>query len=199
MRTSLLAVACLAMVVFVPGAARADGYVSPLIGANFGGSVGTPLNVAARNRSRAAYGAQFGGMGGGIFGAEVDFSYTPNFFTENEGAVTSNNLLAIVPALIVGIPIGGQKGAGVRPYFTAGLGMIRRDFEFQSLDSLSKSQLAYSLGGGVMGYFTDHFGLRGDLRYFRNFEVDDFGLSNIDFERGTFNFGRASVGAVFRF
>ena len=199
MRKKLIAGACLVTLMSLPSAARADGYVAPFIGANFGGSVGTPLNVAARNRNRAAFGAQFGGMGGGIFGAEVDFSYTRNFYTESEGIIESNNLLTVVPAIIIGIPIGGQQGPGIRPYFTAGVGLVRRDFDFGSIASFSQNDAAYSLGGGVMGFISDHFGLRGDVRYFRNFQVDEISLSGVNFDRGTFNFGRASIGAVFRF
>jgi hypothetical protein len=41
--------------------------------------------------------------------------------------------------------------------------------------------------------------LRGDVRYFRNFKVDAFDLENVDFNRGTFSFGRASLGVLFRF
>ena len=73
---------------------------------------------------------------------------------------------------------------------------MRRDVDFDTLDSISRNDFGYTLGGGVMGYFTDHVGLRGDLRYFRNFQVDDIDLTGVDFERGTFNFGRATVGAA---
>jgi opacity protein-like surface antigen len=190
---------CLVTFMGLPSAARAEGYVAPFIGAHFGGDVGRPLNLAVSDRNRAAFGFQFGGMGGGIFGAELDFSYTPNFFTESEGIVESNNLLTVVPAIIIGIPIGGQQGVGFRPYFTAGVGLVRRDFDFGSLLSFSQNDAAYSLGGGAMVFISDHFGLRGDLRYFRNFEVDEFSFSGVNFDRGTFDFSRVSVGAVFRF
>jgi hypothetical protein len=61
------------------------------------------------------------------------------------------------------------------------------------------SDLAYNLGFGVMGYFSDHVGIRADYKFFRNVEVDDASLTNIDFHRGTFDFSRAGVGIVFRF
>ena len=199
MRKGFIAGACLVTLMCLPSAARADGYVSPYFGGNFGGSVGRPLNLVARDRNHAAFGTQLGFMGAGIFGVEVDFSYTNNFFTESEGVVESNNLLTIVPAVIIGIPIGGQQGLGIRPYFTAGVGMVRRDVDLGSLASFSKSDAAYSLGGGVMGFFSDHIGVRGDVRYFRNFAVDELNFSGVSFERGTFNFGRASAGVIFRF
>ena len=50
-----------------------------------------------------------------------------------------------------------------------------------------------------MGYFSDHVGLRGDYKYFRNVEVDDVSLTNVDFRRGTFDFSRAALGILFRF
>jgi len=81
----------------------------------------------------------------------------------------------------------------------AGAGILRRDLDFNTLDTVSSNDWGYTLGGGVMGYFTDHVGLRGDLRYFRNFKVDDIDLDGVDFEKGTFNFGRASLGLLFRF
>ncbi|MGE0592456.1 MAG: outer membrane protein [Vicinamibacterales bacterium] len=182
-----------------PSPARADVYVSPFVGVNFGGSVGTPLNAAVDDRNRVAWGVAFGGMGGGVFGAELELSYTPRFYTTDENVVTENNLLTVMPALVLGVPIGGQQGPGIRPYVTAGAGLVRRSVEFDNLASLSESDLAYVLGGGVMLFLGDAFGIRGDVRYFRNFSVDELGLSGVDFERGTFNFGRASVGAIFRF
>ena len=64
-----------------PAPARADGYFAPFVGANFGGDVGRPLNTRAyRDRNRAAVGGTLGVMGGGVFGVELDMSYTCNFY-----------------------------------------------------------------------------------------------------------------------
>ena len=105
-----------------------------------------------------------------------------------------------MPSLVIGIPIGGQKGGGVRPYFVAGAGLMRRDVDFDTLDSITENDWGYTLGGGLMVYFSDSFGIRGDVRYLRNFKADAFDLlTDFEFERGTFNFGRATVGALFRF
>jgi opacity protein-like surface antigen len=184
----------------MPSAAWADGYFVPFIGANFGGDVGRPLRETVDERNRMAWGFGVGGMAGGIFGAEFDFSYTHNFYVTDGAFVTKSNLITAMPALVVGIiPVGGQSGVGIRPYVLAGAGLLRRDLDFNTLDSLSRNDFGYTLGGGVMGYFSDHVGLRGDVRYFRNFKVDDIDLTGVDFEEGTFNFGRASIGVLFRF
>lgn len=178
--------------------ARADGFVSPFLAVNFGGDAGGTFNNNVRDRSRATFGGNVGFMGGGIFGVELDVAYTKNFY--GEGAVVGNNsLLTIMPAVILGIPVGGQQGLGIRPYATAGVGMIRRQLSISGFDVFDGSDLAYNLGFGVMGYFSDHVGLRADYKFFRNFGVDELGLTNIDFHRGTFDFSRAGVGVLFRF
>lgn len=189
----------LAVLLGLAPAAYADSYLAPYAGVNFGGDVGTPLNVSVKDRNRATFGFGLGAMGGGVFGIELDLSYTPKFYTDTNLVVTKNNLLTVMPTLIFGIPIGGQQGAGVRPYATAGAGLIRRDFDFGSIASVSSNDLGFALGGGVMIFVSDGFGIRGDVRYFRNFTVDEFSLSSVNFEKGTFNFGRASLAAVFRF
>ena len=104
-----------------------------------------------------------------------------------------------MPSLVLGIPLGGQSGPGIRPFVLAGAGLVRRNFDAGTLTSFSQNDLAYTLGGGVMGFFSNSIGIRGDVRYIRNFSVDDFDLTGIDFERGTFNFSRASAGIIFRF
>lgn len=193
-----MTIAALALAI-MPSAAFADGYFVPFIGANFGGDVGRPLSETVDERNRMTFGFGVGGMAGGIFGAEFDFGYTRNFYASDGTVVTKSNLITAMPALVIGIPIGGQTGGGVRPYVLAGAGLLRRDLDFDTFDSISENDWGYTLGGGVMGYFTDHVGLRGDLRYFRNFKADIIEATDIDFERGTFNFGRASIGVLFRF
>jgi opacity protein-like surface antigen len=193
-----MTIAALALA-FAPSAAWADGYFVPFIGANFGGDVGRPLSETVDERNRMTFGFGVGGMAGGIFGAEFDFGYTHNFYASDGTVVTKSNLITAMPALVIGIPIGGQSGPGIRPYLLAGAGLLRRDLDFDTLDSLSRNDWGYTVGGGVMGYFSDRVGLRADLRYFRNFKVDDIDITDVDVEPGTFNFGRASIGLLLRF
>ena len=178
--------------------ARADGFVSPFLAVNFGGDAGGTFNNNVTDRSRATFGGNVGFMGGGIFGIELDVAYTKNFYGEGIG-VGDNSLLTIMPAVIIGIPVGGQQGPGIRPYATAGVGVIRRSLSISGFDVFDGSDLAYNLGFGVMGYFSNHVGLRADYKFFRNFEVDEASLTNLDFHRGTFDFSRAGIGILFRF
>ena len=198
MRIGRVLLLCGLTLAALPAPALADAYFAPFIGANFGGDVGRPLNSAVRDRNRAAVGGTLGAMGCGVFGVELDVSYTWNFYPGPEGA-DSSNLVTFVPALVLGVPLGGQSGPGIRPFVLAGAGLVRRNFDTGTLTSFSQNDLAYTLGGGVMGFFSDHIGIRGDIRYIRNFRVDDLSLTGVNFERGTFNFGRATGVIVFRF
>ena len=59
------------------------------------------------------------------------------------------------------------------------------------------------VGGGLNGYFNEHVGLRGDVRYFRSLQGDDDADGIIIdprlFDLGEFDFWRATVGVSFRF
>jgi opacity protein-like surface antigen len=96
------------------------------------------------------------------------------------------------------VPIGGTSGPGFRPFVTGGLGMVRTQIDGGTLFDVSASNNdpAWSLGAGVMGYFNDHVGLRGDVRYLRNFS-DDSSLDDFGFD-GTFKYWRGSIGLVIR-
>jgi len=177
--------------------AYADGYVAPSIGVNFGGDAGRTLIGNVDDSSKISYGVAAGYMGKGIFGVEEDFSYSPNFYGKG-GNIVATRVFTLMTNVILGIPIGGQTGGGIRPYVSGGLGLINRNVETGlSLPSFSSNQVAYDVGAGLMGYFSDHFGMRGDVRYFRNLESTDNNTLGVSL--GHFSFARASVGVLFRF
>lgn len=182
---TLIVMAAIALV-WAPASARADGFFSPFAGVNFGNESGD---------GRSNFGFNAGGMGAGVIGGEIDFGYAPNFFGD-KGAFGSNYVMDVMGNLIVGVPVGGQHGAGVRPYLTVGLGLIRSQITggVNGLTKVADNEVGLDGGAGVMGFFGDHVGLRGDLRYFRNLAGDT--VNNIDF--GAFHFWRASVGLVLR-
>lgn len=77
--------------------------------------------------------------------------------------------------------------------------MIRSSVEgLLGLADFTDNSFGYNLGGGIMGYFADHVGIRGDLRYFRTIHINDLTPNNFDLDLGGFNFWRASFGVVFR-
>ena len=95
-----------------------------------------------------------------------------------------------------GRAVGGTYGAGVRPYVTGGVGLIRTQIDGGNIFTVSssKNQAGWNAGAGLMGFFNDHVGLRGDIRYFRVFHGDV--VNGLDL--GSLNFWRLSAGVVFR-
>jgi hypothetical protein len=69
-------------------------------------------------------------MGAGAIGFEFDFGYAPNFFEsivddDDFTFADGSNVTTLMGNIIIGAPIGGQSGPGIRPFGVAGLGLIR--------------------------------------------------------------------------
>ncbi len=134
-------------------------------------------------------GASLAAMAGGVFGFEIDFSRTAkapsnSVFVENSRATTA------MGNLVIGIPV-----KGVRPYVVGGMGWMKTEVSTASL--LKKTDgLAVAVGGGVMGFFSDHVGARFDLRYTRAATIGE-SIRDVVFEAPAF--WRASWGLALRF
>jgi hypothetical protein len=175
-----------------PASARADWLFTPHVGGTFGGS--TPENDFT-------YGASIGWMGAGVFGWDAEFAFTPEFFEAGDGdfdLFDSSNVTTFMVNAIVGAPVGGTTGGGFRPYFSGGVGLLQSSVtDAESLFEVNNSEFGINLGGGAMGFMTDHVGFRGDIRYYRALADPDednefdIGFGDLDFWRGT-------VGVTFR-
>lgn len=206
MRKRLGITAVFAVVSFaVPHTAAADWVFTPFIGWNFGSSAdvtgtGGP-GFKDKFEKKIDYGASLMGMGGGPVGFEIDFGYSPNFFETSTTAsgfqfASSSNVTTLMGNLVV-----GAKSGTVRPYVVGGVGLLRtrvQDVD-ETFDVSSKNDFGLDVGGGVIGFFSDNVGLRGDVRYFRGFR----GTSDSDNPAGIaladFSFWRGSVGVSFKF
>jgi hypothetical protein len=191
MKVRFAIAAILAMFLLVPAApARADVVLTPYVGSLFGGDL---------SGSKTAFGGSAAFMGGGIFGAEFGFNYAPEFVS---ASVANEEIaqMSLMGNLIVGIPIGSSDQPGhVRPYITGGAGLFRiTSNESQFFDQVTSNDFAVNFGGGIMAFFNEHVGLRGDLRYFRTLTDDNPG-GGLDFDLGDLNFWKWDVGAAFKF
>jgi len=190
-RKYLLAIAVLLL---TPGLAGADWLFTPYLGQTFGKD--------ATNLEHATWGGTAGWMGAGIVGFEADFNHTPKFF-EPKNADTNptlfgpNNVTSLMGNLLVGAPIGGQHGVGVRPYASIGVGLLKQNVpgttEFLKVSS---NDFGMNFGFGAHVFASDHVGFRGDVRYLRSLQKDD--NSATEFALGNFDFWRWTVGVTFR-
>jgi len=201
--TSTLA---LAVSIGAPVKASADWLFTPYVGWNWGGTAGFSDSFGDfedQFERQVNYGASLAWMGAGILGFEVDFGYSPNFFEDTSGGDDfewgDSNVTTLMANLTVGAPFGGQTGAGIRPYASGGVGIIRtRIGDAGDLFNVSSNDWGVNVGAGVAGFFSDHVGLRGDVRYFRSLQDNDPD-DDLDLALGSFRFWRGTVGVMFRF
>ena len=189
-----------------PAKASADWLFTPFIGMNWGSAV--TFNDALGDfddefEKRVNFGASLAWMGAGIAGFELDFGYTPNFFESTEGDddfdYGDSNLTTVMANVVLGAPIGGQSGMGIRPYASGGVGIIRSQIgDAEDLFDVDSNDWGFNVGAGVTGFFADNVGLRGDVRYFRSLQ-DNEPDDELDVALGDLRFWRGSVGITFRF
>jgi len=194
--TRVIAIALVALTL-APLPARADVFLTPFFGVNFGGDSGNKFSEAF-DTSQYNFGASIAFMGAGVFGVEGDFGYSPDFYGKNDTGGSS--ALTATGNLIIGIPLGGQKGFGVRPYGIVGAGVLSSKSDFGTgVAEIDGNDLTWSVGGGVLVFFGTKAGIRGDVRYFRTF--DDLEVLGIPIAQspGKVDFTRGSLGFVLRF
>jgi opacity protein-like surface antigen len=188
----LLRIAALALLslIAVPLSASAQGYVSPLIGYDFGGDSGCPQisNCEDRNLN---WGVSVGSLGS-ILGSELEFAYAKNFFGDIPG-VSSSVLTLMGNGMIA------PKFGPVQPYWLIGLGLMKTHVEFSSASLLENSEnhFAWDTAGGLMVFLGQNVGIRGEIRHYHAFQ--DLEILGIGVANTKLDFGRVAAGVVFRF
>ena len=189
-RTVRLAVLLASFTLLPAAAARAQGFVSPLIGFNFGGDSGCP-EITGCEEKRLNAGVSLGVIGS-VFGFEEEFAYASNFFGETPGV--SSSVLTVMTNVMFVPDIGP-----IRPYVVGGVGLIKTKIELTpaSLLTSDNNHFGWDLGGGVMVFFGEHVGIRGDIRYFHAFQ--DLELLGFSLGDTKLDFGRAAGALVLKF
>ena len=185
-----LVVACVVgAALLAPKPAHADGIFSAFAGGSFG--------TGDQDQKVSTWGLSLATMAGGVFGFELDFARTGNA-AGDATFVKDSRVTNGFGNIIVGVPI-----KAVRPYVVGGLGWVRTEIEGVEIAPpqapvMAKSDgLGVAVGGGLMGFFTDHVGARVDLRYIRRIAVGGDSLLDVEFEK--FSYWRATGGGAFRF
>jgi hypothetical protein len=174
--------------------ARAQGFISPMIGYDFSGDSGCPNLSTLINceDKKINISVSFGAIGK-VVGFEEEIAYAPSFF--GSSPALSSSMLTVMSNFMIAPKIGP-----VQPYVAAGVGLIKShvDLTTASLLTTDNNAFGWDVGGGVIGFVSQHVGLRGDVRYFHAFsELSLLGLTVG--EATKVDFGRASAGVIFRF
>jgi len=189
--------AAIVAITLAPVSARADTLITPFFGVNFGGDAGKEFSDAF-DTGQYNWGVSLAFMGGGVFGVEGDFGFSPDFYGKTD--LGGSSVTTMTGNLVIGIPFGGQQGFGVRPYGVVGAGVLRSKSDFGTgVAEIDENDLTWSAGGGLLLFFGSNVGLRFDVRYFRTF--DDLEILGIQLAEspGKVDFTRGSLGLVLRF
>ena len=190
-RVLLPALLTLLAVAAAPRDAAAQGFISPFVGFDFGGDSGCQDASDCEDKN-SNIGVAFGTMGS-VVGFELEFAYARNFFGDVPGA--SSNVLTLMNNFMI-----APRIQFVRPYVLAGLGLIKSHTELttEQLLEFTNNSFGWDFGGGVMFFFGDHVGVRGELRRFSTFEelpVLGFSVNNNE----KLGYNRAAAALVLAF
>jgi hypothetical protein len=169
---------------------RAQGFISPFIGFNFGGDANCP-NITGCEEKRLNFGVSLGKMGS-VFGFEEEFAYAKDFFGT---APTMNSSVLTVMSNVMFVPNIGP----IRPYGLAGMGLIKTRVELTpaSLLTTDNNNFGWDIGGGVI-IGSAHVGVRGDVRFFHSFQDQTIAGFTV-FTNQKLSFGRAGVALMLMF
>jgi outer membrane protein with beta-barrel domain len=188
MRTILCGGLAAAFITLSVAPARADGFITPYIGFNFGGDSANCQSLTNCEEKRTNWGVTVGTTQG-IFGFQADFGYAPDFFGKTPGG--DNAVLHFMTDLMVLVPAGP-----IQPYAFIGIGVIRPHAKFDASSlAVDKNAFGHDLGGGLNVFFAHSVGVHGELRHLRTFK--DFTLPG--FSSDKLDFWRGSAGLTFRF
>jgi len=183
--------------------AQAQWVITPYLGANVSGDV---------EQGKGGFGGSVGYLGGRL-GFEIDVMRYQHFFKDAEvfpadpaappncmpgsgaGGVACTDIDTDALGLMgnVVVPIRIQGAQKLRPYGTAGLGMIRA---WTNEEDRNQTNLGFNGGGGLTYSFSKRIGVRGDVRYFRAL-VDESTREGVLLR--DYDFLRVSVGVTFDF
>ena len=142
-----------------------DGFIEPWIGFHFSGGFIDAFTDRDTTTTKS-YGVSLGFLQRGLVGGEFELGYSPDYFSDaNSSIVGGNNLLTLTASMMIGPWI-----KGVRPYGVIGGGLARSKIEdFVKFGSDVQNRGVIDYGGGVSIYFAKHIGVRGDVRFLRDF------------------------------
>jgi hypothetical protein len=182
-RARSLTFACVSLML-LPSGAAAETLLIPWLG---------PNNAGPYSSGAIETGGSVGVTAGGVIGADVELGYSPNFF----GNALSSHVLTTMGNVTLGIPF-DRTHAGLRPYATGGMGLIRAQIGGAPYGySISSNDVGINVGGGIMGFFGQHLGIRVDLRYLHSLE-DNTSVPSKPVDLSRLHYWRTSFGLVIR-
>ena len=190
-RFTIIATVVLLLGVAHEGAAQV--FINPFVGT----TLSSPSTSGSS--SKVGFGAALGHVGT-IMGFESEFAYYPEVLENSANNLAKNKVLTFSGNTLIGPTIGPVKVYGAGGFGDLHLNVTSVSSVLNpSPASVSTNYFTINAGGGLMVFFTEHLGIRGDLRYYRalGFKVDDVQATGLTLDR--FDFWRASIGLAAKF
>lgn len=151
--------------------------VSHWLASGFGGSgfdtKGDNPRVDTNSRS-AALGGQVGYLWRGVVGPEVLVEWAPSFDVTS-AFIDNAHVFTYMANAVGAIPLGAD--GQIQPYLSGGFGRVQMAADFLGADGASEhnsnGQWGTNIGGGIMAFANNRFGVRGDMRYYHAATAND--------------------------
>ncbi|HEX6976520.1 MAG TPA: hypothetical protein VF147_19065 [Vicinamibacterales bacterium] len=201
-------VVCALAVVACPRPAAAEWQFAPFFGWEFGGHTSLLDLEAATDKTHRAFGGTVTFLRRGPLGFEAIAVYVPGYFNDPKRSgqidlTSASRTYALMGNVVFAAPQGWNE-YGLRPYASGGVGLMNAKEDLLDpagsvLLQVNQNLFGLNVGGGAVGFLSDHTGLRFDLRFFtnvRNFTNDE--AQTVNTERTHLRYWVASVGLVLR-
>jgi hypothetical protein len=175
--------------------AAAQGFINPYIGT----TLTSPS--AQGSSSKPGFGVALGGIGK-IIGVETEIAYYPQLIDNAANSLAKNKVITFSGNTLIGPMIGPVKVYGAFGFGDLYLNVTSvSSIAIPNPASISTNYFTFNTGGGVMGFFSPHLGVRGDLRYNRafGFKLADIQSAGSGLALDRFDFWRANIGLVVKF
>ncbi|MEO5739974.1 MAG: outer membrane beta-barrel protein [Vicinamibacterales bacterium] len=171
----------------------AQGFLSPFAGT----TLSSP--TSAGSSTKTGFGIAFGALGG-VMGGETEIAYFPELIDNAANAIAKSKVITFSGGALIGPTLGR-----VKPYAAIGAGNLHLNVTTlasvvrPNVETISNNYFTFNAGGGIFGFFTEHIGVRADLRYTRafGFKIADLETAGIALDK--FNFWRATFGLAAKF
>jgi hypothetical protein len=173
----------------------AQGFINPFVGTTL-----TSPSTSGSS-SKPGFGIALGGIGK-IIGGETEIGYYPAVLDNGANGLAKNKVITLSGNTLIGPMIGPIKAYGALGFGDLYLNVTSlSSIAIPNPSSISTNYFTVNTGGGVMGFFSSHLGVRGDLRYYRafGFKVTDVQSATPGFALDRFDFWRANFGLVAKF
>ena len=128
---------------------------------------------ATGGSSKPGFGIALGNVGR-IVGAETEIGYQPEILDNSANALEKSRVFTFSGSTLIGPTIGRVKAYGAVGAGDLFLNVTKlSSLVIPNPASISTNYFTVNVGGGVMGFFTTHMGVRADLRVLPRLRLQD--------------------------